>query len=99
MHVQEAAMNKSELVSAIAEEAQLTKVDADKSLKGILDALTGCLAGGDKLTLVGFGTFSAAERGARSGQNPQTGKKINIPASVAPKFKAGNTLKALLNEK
>jgi DNA-binding protein HU-beta len=99
MQIQEAAMNKSELVSAIAEEAQLTKVDADKSLKGILDALTDCLAGGDKLTLVGFGTFSAAERGARSGQNPQTGKKINIPASVAPKFKAGNTLKALLNEK
>ena len=92
-------MNKSELVSAIAEEAQLTKVEADKSLKGILEALTDCLAGGDKLTLVGFGTFSASERGARSGQNPQTGMKIEIPASVAPKFKAGNTLKALLNEK
>jgi DNA-binding protein HU-beta len=90
-------MNKAELVSAIAEKAQLTKVDADKALVGILDALTECLAGGDKLTLVGFGTFSVAERGARSGQNPQTGKKIEIPASVAPKFKAGNTLKALVN--
>jgi DNA-binding protein HU-beta len=91
-------MNKSELVSAIAEEAQLTKLEADKSLKGILEALTDCLAGGDKLTLVGFGTFTASERGARSGQNPQTGEKIEIPASTAVKFKAGNTLKALLNE-
>ena len=90
-------MNKAELVSAIAEEAQLTKVDADKALSGILDALTGCLAGGDKVTLVGFGTFSVADRAARTGKNPQTGKQIEIPASSAPKFKAGNTLKALVN--
>jgi DNA-binding protein HU-beta len=91
-------MNKAELVSAIAEEAQLTKVDAEKSLKGIVDALTDCLTAGDKVTLVGFGTFSVAERAARSGQNPQTGQKIEIAASIAPKFKAGNTLKALINE-
>lgn len=91
-------MNKAELVSAIAEEAQLTKVDAEKSLKGIVEALTDCLTAGDKVTLVGFGTFSVAERGARSGQNPQTGQKIEIAASTAPKFKAGNTLKALINE-
>jgi DNA-binding protein HU-beta len=97
MQFQEGRMNKSELVSAIADGAEITKVDADKALKGILDALTDCLAGGDKLTLVGFGTFSVAERAARTGQNPQTGKKIEIPASVAPKFKAGNTLKALVN--
>jgi DNA-binding protein HU-beta len=97
MQFQEGRMNKSELVSAIADGAEITKVDADKALKGILDALTDCLAGGDKLTLVGFGTFSVAERAARTGQNPQTGKKIEIPASVAPKFKAGNTLKALIN--
>ncbi|HBA89168.1 MAG TPA: DNA-binding protein HU [Geobacter sp.] len=90
-------MNKSELVAAIAEEAQLTKVDAEKSLTGILDALTSCLATGDKVTLVGFGTFSVAERAARTGQNPQTGKKIEIAASTTPKFKAGNTLKALVN--
>lgn len=90
-------MNKAELVSAIAEEAQLTKVDAEKSLKGIVEALTDCLTAGDKVTLVGFGTFSVAERAARSGQNPQTGKKIEIAASTAPKFKAGNTLKALIN--
>ncbi|QWV96280.1 HU family DNA-binding protein [Geomonas nitrogeniifigens] len=90
-------MNKAELVSTIAEEAQLTKVDADKALTGILDALTNCLAAGDKLTLVGFGTFSVAERAARTGQNPQTGKKIEIAASTAPKFKPGNTLKELIN--
>jgi DNA-binding protein HU-beta len=97
MQFQEGRMNKAELVSAIADGAEITKVDADKALKGILDALTDCLAGGDKLTLVGFGTFSVAERAARTGQNPQTGKKIEIAASVAPKFKAGNTLKALVN--
>lgn len=91
-------MNKAELVNAIAEEASLTKVDAEKAVTGILDALTDCLAKGDKLTLVGFGTFSVAERAARTGQNPQTGKKIQIPASVTPKFKPGNTLKALINE-
>ena len=91
-------MNKAELVTAIAEEAQLTKVDAEKSLTGILDALTTCLASGDKLTLVGFGTFSVADRAARTGQNPQTGKKIEIAASTTPKFKPGNTLKALINE-
>ena len=90
-------MNKAELISAIAEEAQLTKVDAEKSLKGIVDALTDCLTAGDKVTLVGFGTFSVSERGARTGKNPQTGKAIEIPASVAPKFKPGNTLKALVN--
>jgi len=91
-------MNKAELVNAIAEQAKITKVDADKALNGILGALTDCLAAGDKLTLVGFGTFSVATRAARTGQNPQTGKKIEIAASVSPKFKPGNTLKDLLNK-
>jgi len=91
-------MNKSELINAIAEGADITKAEADKCLKGIVDALTDCLAKGDKLTLVGFGTFSVAERAARTGKNPQTGEKIDIPASVTPRFKPGNTLKALLNE-
>ena len=90
-------MNKSELVSAIAEKAQLSKVDAEKSLTGILDTLTKCLSDGDKVTLVGFGTFSVAERAARTGKNPQTGQAIDIPASVNPKFKPGNTLKSLVN--
>ena len=91
-------MNKAELVSAIAEEATLTKADAEKAVTGILDALTDCLADGDKLTLVGFGTFSVSERAARTGKNPQTGAEIEIPASVTPKFKPGNTLKAQVNE-
>jgi DNA-binding protein HU-beta len=90
-------MNKAELVSAIAEGAQITKADAEKALLGIVDALTNCLVAGDKVTLVGFGTFSTTDRAARTGKNPQTGEKIDIAASTAPKFKPGNTLKALLN--
>ena len=90
-------MNKAELVSAIAEGAQITKADAEKALLGIVDALTNCLVAGDKVTLVGFGTFSTTDRAARTGKNPQTGKAIEIAASVAPKFKPGNTLKALIN--
>ena len=92
-------MNKAELVSAIAEGAQITKADAEKALQGMVDALTNCLVAGDKVTLVGFGTFSTSERAARTGKNPQTGEKIDIAASTAPKFKPGNTLKALLNAK
>ena len=92
-------MTKTELVNAIAETAGITKADAEKSVKALLEVVTGCLVKGDKLTLVGFGTFDTAKRAARKGQNPQTGKKIDIPASVSPKFKAGNTLKALVNDK
>jgi len=91
------AMTKTDLVNAVAESTCLTKLDAEKSVKAFLEAVTGCLANGDKLTLVGFGTFSAVKRAARKGQNPQTGKKIEIAASVTPKFKAGNTLKSLVN--
>ena len=93
----EEVLTKTELIKAIAEEASLTKVDAEKTVKAFLDAVTDCLVKGDKLTLVGFGTFSTAARAARKGQNPQTGKKIDIPASIAPKFKAGNTLKDTVN--
>ena len=92
-------MTKSELVSAVAENAGLTKVSAEKSVKGIIEAVTVCLKKGDKLTLVGFGTFSTTKRAARKGQNPQTGKKINIPATVSPKFKAGKSLKDSVNAK
>ena len=92
-------MTKTELVNAVAETAGITKADAEKSVKALLEVVTGCLVKGDKLTLVGFGTFDTAKRAARKGQNPQTGKKIDIPASVSPKFKAGNTLKALVNDK
>ena len=86
-------MNKTELVAAIAEKAELSKKDAEKALK----AFTEQLKNGDKIQLVGFGTFEVAERAARTGQNPQTGKAIEIPASKAPKFKAGKALKDTVN--
>ena len=90
-------MTKSELVIAVAENAGLTKAVSEKSVKAIIEAATACLKKGDKLTLEGFGTFSASKREARKGQNPQTGKKINIPATVFPKFKAGKALKDSVN--
>lgn len=90
-------MTKSELVSAVAEHTGLTKVASEKTVKAIIESVTACLKKGDKLTLVGFGTFSTTKRGARKGQNPQTGKKINIPATVSPKFKAGKVLRDSLN--
>ena len=92
-------MTKSELVVAVADNASLTKAVSEKSIKAIIEAVTACLKKGDKLTLVGFGTFSTSKREARKGQNPQTGKKINIPATVSPKFKAGKTLKDSVNAK
>ncbi len=92
-------MTKAELVSAVAEQAGLTKADAEKAIKALTTAITNSLKKGDKLSLVGFGTFSTAKRAARKGQNPQTGKKIDIPASVTPKFKAGKSLKDAVNVK
>ena len=80
-------MNKTELVAAIAEKTGLTKKDAEGEQ----------LKAGDKIQLVGFGTFEVAERAARTGKNPQTGEAINIPASKAPKFKAGKALKDVVN--
>ena len=87
-------MNKTELVSAIAEKAGLTKVDAKNALDATLDAIYEALAQGDKIALVGFGTFSVAEKGARTGINPATKAKIEIPARKAVKFKAGAELTA-----
>jgi DNA-binding protein HU-beta len=92
-------VTKSELVGIVAESAGLTKADSDKVIKSLLEAVAGCLKKGDKLSLVGFGTFSVIKRAARKGQNPQTGKKITIPASVTPKFKPGKGLKDLVNTK
>ena len=89
-------MNKTELVSAIAEKAGLTKVDAKNALDATLDAISEALAQGDKIALVGFGTFSVAEKGARTGINPATKAKIEIPARKAVKFKAGAELNAKL---
>jgi len=92
-------VTKSELVGVVAESSGLTKADSDKALKCLLETVTTCLKEGDKLSLVGFGTFSTVKRAARKGQNPQTGKKINIPASISPKFKPGKGLKDLVNTK
>mgnify|MGYP000841232548 CR=1 FL=1 len=90
-------MNKTELVAAIAEKAELSKKDAEKALKAFTETVAEQLKNGDKIQLVGFGTFEVAERAARTGQNPQTGKAIEIPASKAPKFKAGKALKDTVN--
>jgi DNA-binding protein HU-beta len=86
-------MNKSELIDAIAESANLTKADAGRALDGFLDAVKCALNKGDSVALVGFGTFSVKERAERKGRNPQTGAEINIPAAKIPVFKAGKTLK------
>ena len=85
-------MTKAELVAKIASEVGLTKSQADKAVAGFVSAVSEALSGGDKITLVGFGTFSIAKRAKREGRNPRTGKKIKIPAKKAVKFKAGKTL-------
>ena len=85
-------MTKAELVAKIASEAGITKSKADKAVDGLVSAISGALAGGDKITLVGFGTFSVASRSQREGRNPRTGEKIKIPASKVVKLKAGKTL-------
>lgn len=88
-------MNKSELVSAIAEKSGLSKVDAKKALDATLDAISGEVKKGGKVVLVGFGTFSLTQRSARKGINPRTKKTINIPAKKAAKFKASAALSNL----
>lgn len=90
-------MNKTELVAAIAEKAELSKKDAEKVLTAFTEVLAECLKNGDKIQLVGFGTFEVSERAERTGRNPQTGENITIPASKAPKFKAGKALKDMVN--
>ncbi len=90
-------MNKTELVAAIAEQAGITKKDADKALKAFIDVTTAQLKKEEKVQLVGFGTFEVSKRPARKGRNPQTKQEIKIPASKAPKFKAGKPLKDAVN--
>ncbi|MBE5872683.1 MAG: HU family DNA-binding protein [Lachnospiraceae bacterium] len=92
-------MNKADLVAAMAEQAGLSKKDAEKALKAFTDVVAEQLKKGDKIQLVGFGTFEVSERAAREGRNPQTGKTMKIEASKAPKFKAGKALKDLVNAK
>lgn len=90
-------MTKDQLVEKIAGDAGISKKEAQASLKAVTAGITGALAKGDSLTLVGFGTFSISNRAARAGRNPQTGATIQIKASKAPKFKAGKSLKEAVN--
>jgi len=91
-------MNKAQLVDAIAAESKLTKVSAQKALEAFVSATTKALKKGDKVALVGFGTFSVAKRNARNGRNPQTGKPIKIAAKKVAKFSAGADLKKVVNK-
>ena len=92
-------MNKTELIDAIASKAGLSKKDAESALKATIESIECALASGDKVTLVGFGTFEVKERAAREGRNPATGETIKIKASKAPAFKAGKELKEKVNSK
>jgi len=82
-------MNKGDLINQIAGAADISKAQAEKALDGTLDSIVGALKGGDKVTLIGFGTFSVSHRAERQGRNPQTNKAITIPAKNVVKFKAG----------
>lgn len=90
-------MNKTELVAAIADQAELSKKDAEKAVKAFTEVVAAELKKGGKVQLVGFGTFEVVKRAAREGRNPQTGKAMKIKASKAPKFKAGKALKDSIN--
>ena len=92
-------MNKTELVANVAEKAGLTKKDAEKALGAVIESIEEALVEGDKLQLIGFGTFEVKDRAARTGRNPQTGKEIKIAASRNPVFKAGKALKDAVNNK
>mgnify|MGYP001861085830 CR=1 FL=1 len=92
-------MNKSDLIAAIAAKTGETKKDAEATLNAFIDVVTEALVKGDKVQLVGFGSFEVRKRAARKGRNPQTKEEIKIPASKAPVFKAGKALKELVNKK
>lgn len=86
-------MNKSDLISAVAEKSELTKKDAEKAVNAVFQSIEEALAKGDKVQLVGFGTFETKQRAERTGRNPRTGDEIKIPATTVPGFKAGKALK------
>ncbi len=90
-------MNKTELVAAVAQSAELTKKDAEKAVAAVIDSIAAALKDGEKVQLVGFGTFEVRRREAREGKNPRTGEKIKIAASNVPAFKAGKALKDAVN--
>ena len=91
-------MNKNDLIAAVADGTGLTKAESAKAVDCVFDTITGSLKGGTEVRLVGFGTFSVADRRASEGRNPRTGEKIQIPASKQPKFKAGKGLKDAVNK-
>lgn len=90
-------MNKSELIDAVAADADLSKADAGRAVDAAVEAITKALKRGDKVSLVGFGVFSVRSRAARQGRNPKTGQSIHIPAGKTPGFKAGKALKDAVN--
>lgn len=90
-------MNKSELIDAIAESADISKAAAGRAVDAVVESVTNALKGGDQVTLIGFGTFSVKDRAARTGRNPQTGEEIQIAAAKIPSFKAGKALKDAVN--
>ena len=91
-------MNKTELITAVAEKAGLSKKDADKAIAAFIDSVTDALKAGDKVQLVGFGTFEVRERAAHTGRNPKTNEANTIAACKAPAFKAGKALKDIVNK-
>lgn len=91
-------MNKTELVAKVAEKAEMSKKDAEKAVKALFDSVEEALVNGEKVQMIGFGTFEVKERAARTGRNPQTGKAIKIAASKNPVFKAGKALKDAVNK-
>ena len=91
-------MNKTELIAAVAEKTELSKKDAEKAVNALLDTVVEEVAKGEKIQLVGFGTFERSERKEREGCNPQTGAKIPIPASMVPAFKVGKAFKDAVNK-
>jgi DNA-binding protein HU-beta len=90
-------MNKTELVEAMADAADISKAAAGRALEGMVDAITAAVKSGDSVSVVGFGTFTLRERAARTGRNPKTGAEIQIPASKSPAFKAGKAFKDAVN--
>ena len=92
-------MNKTELVNAVAEKADFSKKDADEAVAAVLDSITDALAQGDKVQIVGFGTFEVRARAEKQGRNPKTGEAMIVPASNLPAFKAGKALKEAVAKK
>ena len=90
-------MNKNDLISSVAESSGLTKADAGRAVDGVFESISSALSSGDDVRIVGFGSFSVANRAASTGRNPRTGEEIQIPASKQPKFKAGAPLKSAVN--